>query len=158
SFARVFVRPITIGTAAPSLSRAASMRAGLPLPHSRHVGILSRGRLLGLWFSDLCLPGAGASPATVGVGSVVVDRFQSLLTLEPEGFCGPGASDNPPSTAPCPRPQSCCVERKAGGMFTIAIIVIILITGLLVTTVSLWLGARWVKADKATLIRSICSV
>jgi len=43
-------------------------------------------------------------------------------------------------------------------MFTIAIIVIILIAALLVTTVALWLGARRVKADKATLIRSFCSV
>jgi signal peptidase I len=43
-------------------------------------------------------------------------------------------------------------------MFAIALIVIILITALLVTTVTLWLGARWVKADKATFIRSFCSV
>src|SRR5262249_46744253 len=43
-------------------------------------------------------------------------------------------------------------------MFTIALIVIILITALLITTVALWLGARWVKADKATFIRSFCSV
>jgi signal peptidase I len=43
-------------------------------------------------------------------------------------------------------------------MFTITLIVIILITGLLLTTVALWVGARRVKADKATLIRSLCSV
>jgi signal peptidase I len=43
-------------------------------------------------------------------------------------------------------------------MFTIALIVIILISALLLTTVALWLGARRVKADKATLMRSLCSV
>src|SRR5262245_14337984 len=43
-------------------------------------------------------------------------------------------------------------------MFTIALIVIILIIGLLLTTGALWLGARRVEADKATLIRSLCSV
>src|SRR5262245_14341478 len=43
-------------------------------------------------------------------------------------------------------------------MFTIALIVIFLIPALLVNTVALWLGARWVKAGKATLIRSFCSV
>src|SRR5262249_14799596 len=43
-------------------------------------------------------------------------------------------------------------------MFTIALIVIILITALLITTVALWLGARWVRADKATFMRSFCSV
>jgi signal peptidase I len=43
-------------------------------------------------------------------------------------------------------------------MFTIALIVMILITALLINTVALWLGARWVKAGKATFIRSFCSV
>src|SRR5262245_50929961 len=57
-----------------------------------------------------------------------------------------------------PLPAYYAPERKAGVMFTIALIVIILITALLITTVALWLGARWVKADKATLIRSFCSV
>jgi signal peptidase I len=49
-------------------------------------------------------------------------------------------------------------ERKAGVMFTIALIVMILITALLLTTVALWVGARWVKAGKATFFRSFCSV
>ena len=43
-------------------------------------------------------------------------------------------------------------------MFTITLIVILLISALLVTTVALWLGARWVKAGKATFVRSFCSV
>jgi signal peptidase I len=43
-------------------------------------------------------------------------------------------------------------------MLTIAIIVILLIIALLATTVALWLGARRVKAGRATLIRSLCSV
>src|SRR6516225_8213257 len=57
-----------------------------------------------------------------------------------------------------PLPAHYAPERKAGVMFTIALIVIILITALLVNTVALWLGARRVKADKATFIRSLCSV
>jgi signal peptidase I len=57
-----------------------------------------------------------------------------------------------------PLPAHYAPERKAGVMFAIGLIVIILITALLVTTVALWLGARLVKADKATFIRSLCSV
>jgi signal peptidase I len=57
-----------------------------------------------------------------------------------------------------PLPAHYDPERKPGVMFTIALIVIILITALLLTTVALWLGARRVNADKATLIRSLCSV
>src|SRR5262249_7197984 len=49
-------------------------------------------------------------------------------------------------------------ERKAGVMFTIALIVILLITALLITTVAVCLGAGWVKDDKATFMRSLCSV
>src|SRR5262245_65786457 len=57
-----------------------------------------------------------------------------------------------------PLPAHYASERKAGVMFTIALIVILLITALLITTVALWLGARWVKAGKATFMRSFCSV
>src|SRR5262249_50373773 len=57
-----------------------------------------------------------------------------------------------------PLPAHYASERKAGVMFTIALIIILLITALLITTVALWLGARWVKAGKATFMRSFCSV
>jgi signal peptidase I len=57
-----------------------------------------------------------------------------------------------------PSPAHYAPERKAGVMFTIALIVIILITALLINTVALWLGARRVKADKATFIRSFFSI
>jgi signal peptidase I len=43
-------------------------------------------------------------------------------------------------------------------MFTIALIVIILIAALLLTTVALWLGARWVKTGKPTFLRALTSV
>src|SRR5262249_14005248 len=57
-----------------------------------------------------------------------------------------------------PLPARYASERRAGVMFTIALIIILLITALLITTVALWLGARWVKAGKATFMRSFCSV
>src|SRR5262245_28371587 len=57
-----------------------------------------------------------------------------------------------------PLPAYYASERKAGVMFTITLIVILLITALLITTVVMWLGARWIKADKATFMRSFCSV
>jgi signal peptidase I len=57
-----------------------------------------------------------------------------------------------------PLPAYYASERKVGVMFTIALIIILLITALLITTVALWVGARRVKAGKATFMRSFCSV
>jgi signal peptidase I len=49
-------------------------------------------------------------------------------------------------------------QTKASYMSTIVIILTILVTALLLMTVALWVGARWVQAGKATLLRSLCAV
>ncbi|HLW68041.1 MAG TPA: signal peptidase I [Gemmataceae bacterium] len=43
-------------------------------------------------------------------------------------------------------------------MFTIALVISILIIAILLTTVALWLGGRWVKAGKPTFLRAFASV